>query len=229
MHSARTAVAGGMVLLCIMLIYEKKYVKALLSFFVALSFHNLSIGVLFLALTMLPITLLCILFSFVTLFIIAYNPMMLIAKLLSVIGLGGISNKVVSYSNSLDSGHAFQLYDPRSILVILIIFLLFKNIKHLNKPIDIFLGKVFIIGGIVMYFFSPIVIISWRVSFLFLSCAVLLIPRLCYTYNLQFYRQIGVKRVMTSFFIFIYLLWNSALIFKAQEYSFILWPSTSVN
>ena len=229
MQSSRTSVAAGMGLLFIMFCYEKKYMKASLSFLLALSFHELSGALVFISLTILPIYILLILFFFIALFVALFNPISFIAKAISISGFSAVSNKIISYQQSEIFGHALKLYDPRAILTFLVILLFAINVKNMNQSINVFLGKVFIIGGIVMFLFSPLVIISWRVSYLFLLSGIIFIPNICFMYNMQIYSQLKVKRVMNTFFCFIYVVYCLGLIFKAQEYSFILWPTESVR
>ena len=229
MHSARTSVAAGFGLLFIMFIYERKFIRAAISFLLALSFHTLSLGLIFISLVYLPSSALFFILLFVIAFVIVFNPLIIFSKILSLIGLGGVSAKLIGYSQSVSFGQGLNLYDPRCILVLLVISLFIINKRYLVKSVNVYLSKVFIIGGIVMFLFSPLVIVSWRVSYLFLLSGIVLIPNLCFFYNLQIYDKVNIKRFMTLFFCVIYLLYCGALIYTSQDYNFILWPSEETS
>ncbi|MGX9519174.1 EpsG family protein [Vibrio mediterranei] len=229
MHSARTSVAAGALLLFMVFVFERNYIRAMFSFLFALSFHTLSFGALFITLALFPLSVLIFVLIFVILLVAIYNPLSVFMAILNAVGLGYLSVKIQGYASSEAFGGAFSLYDPRSILAMLVIFLYIRNIKLLSQPINIYLAKVYVIGAIVMYLFSPLVIISWRVSYLFLLSSVIFIPNICFTFNTQFFYQLKIKRLMTSVFCALYLLWVGALIYNSQEYSFILWPSPNIH
>lgn len=71
-----------------------------------------------------------------------------------------------------------------------------------------------------MVIFSHVVIMAWRVSYLFLLISVVTIPWLAKVYNLLIEKNMGSKRVMSSVFIFLYFLYTASLILKAQPYEF---------
>lgn len=221
MHSSRTSVAAAFGLIFIILFYKKKWVMALLCFVIAVSFHSsaLILVSVFLARVSLK-KLFYILFStfFVLLFV---SPFELVIKIFESVGLGRLSSIMQMYITSGEYGYAMKLYDPRIILGVMIVVLIFYCQKHISKYFDIYYFKLYIIGVLLMITFSDVVIVAWRVSYFVLLIGVIVIPWLAKIYNDLIQQKSGNKRVVSSVFIVLYFLYAMPIILSSEPFKFL--------
>jgi hypothetical protein len=148
------------------------------------------------------------------------SPFQILLKILEILHLSRLSDFLMIYLASDDYGYPMAIYDPRIILAMLVVFLIFKFQNNILKYYDMYYFKIFIIGALLMIIFSEVVIMAWRISYLFLIISVLTIPMLVKVYNIYFQENVGLKRIMSSVFIVVYVLYTAALILKAQPYEF---------
>ncbi|MEC6822485.1 EpsG family protein [Photobacterium piscicola] len=229
MHSARTSVAAGMGLLFLIFIFEKKYIKAFLSFIVAVSFHQLSLGYFFITLSLFSINILITILIFIMFFVAIFDPIQIIVHGLDFIGFSGLGYRIMAYSSSDTFSQSFSMIDPRSLLFISILCLYINISRRINERFYLYISKLFLIGGIIMYLFSSLVIISWRLSYLFFIVNILFIPKICEVYNLLPNDSIRIPRLMNVILSIVYTLWVLYLIYGSQNYSFILFPSKDIS
>ncbi|WP_133126387.1 EpsG family protein [Vibrio cyclitrophicus] len=229
MHTARTSVSGAFALLFIFALFERKYFLSVIYVSLALSFHTLSIVLLFIVLSLFSINTLLISLLFVFVFSIVVNPFILISHLLNFAGFSSILGKITSYASSESYSGVMHLYDPRVIVVFLVVFLFLCVRNKLTDSLNSYLTKVYIIGGIVMISFSFLVVMSWRASYLFLLVGVIYIPNICYVHNINLYERFSIRRIMTFLVSIVYIVWCLLLISSAQDYSMIFFPSPNIE
>jgi hypothetical protein len=220
MQTSRTSVAAAFGLLFIVYYYKKKWIIALLSILLAVSFHSsaLILILVFLARVSLKNLFYITIIAFSMLAFL--SPFQILLKILEILHLSRLSDFLMIYLASDDYGYPMAIYDPRIILAMLVVFLIFKFQNNILKYYDMYYFKIFIIGALLMIIFSEVVIMAWRVSYLFLIISVLTIPMLVKVYNIYFQENVGLKRIMSSVFIVVYVLYTAALILKAQPYEF---------
>ncbi|MCU4494117.1 EpsG family protein [Acinetobacter guillouiae] len=221
MQTSRTSVAAAFGLLFMVQYYQKRWVIALLSLCIAVSFHSsaLILILVFLARVSLKKLFYATIVAFSMLLFV--SPFEILLKLFEILHLTRLSDFLLSYLASDDYGYPMALYDPRIVLALGVVFLIFKCQNHIPKYFDMYYCKLYIIGALLMVVFSHVVIMAWRVSYLFLLISVITIPWLAKLYNILIQQNIGAKRVMSSIFILLYFLYTASLIFKAQPYVFI--------
>ncbi|MCR3930616.1 EpsG family protein [Aeromonas caviae] len=222
MQASRSAVAAAFGLVFIVSFFNKNHLKSVIFLALSLSFHTSAISLL--AIYMTRISLQKLLFAiFIILFSCLFlNPLILLADLFNMMGLGIVSNKILNYMSSTDYGYPMRMYDPRILLNIFICFLIWHVKDKINDPLYINLCKVFCVGMFFMILFASITVISLRVSFLYLITGVIVIPIICQIYNQGFYLQIKFKRVMSLFLSCAYVAYISVLAYMAEPYEFYL-------
>ncbi|WP_318517017.1 EpsG family protein [Photobacterium leiognathi] len=219
MQSSRISVAAGFGLLFIIFFYKKDYIKSILFFLLAMSFHSSAICLATIFITRLKLNTLFI-YVIVSFFIgYLFSPFLIITDMLNSLGLHQIAWMVSSYSTSEDYGYPMKIYDPRILLAFLSVLLLHNIRSSINSSFYQYLVKVYYIGMIFFFFLSKNTIMTWRISYLFLLTGVLVLPFLCKYYNLKYYRVFS-GRVMSVFYVFLYLLYSLSLIVIAQSYNF---------
>lgn len=220
MQTSRTSIAAAFGLLFMVFYGEKKWVIALLCLSIAVLFHS-SAFILFLVLlasVSLKKLFYATCFIFLTLFFV--SPFEFLLKLFEILHLTRFYDFLISYLVSDDYGYPMQIYDPRIILAMGVVFLIFKFQKNIPQYFDMYYCKLYIIGAMLMVIFSHVVIMAWRVSYLFLIISIIVIPWLSKLCNILIYRNLGINRVMSSLFVLLYFLYASSLILKAQTYVF---------
>ncbi|MDH0718591.1 EpsG family protein [Acinetobacter junii] len=220
MQTSRTSVAAAFGLLFMISIYHKKWIMALLFFAIAVSFHSSSLILILVLLVGMSLKKLFYAIIIACTTLIFISPFDVLLRLLDVFGLGRLSDFLQIYLASDEYGYPMALYDPRIILSVGVIFLIFKCQKHIPEYFNMYYCKLFIIGALLMVVFSDVVIMAWRTSYLFLIIGVVTIPWLAKIYNDLIYNSIGMKRVMSCIFIFLYFLYSVFLIIKAEPYVF---------
>ncbi|ADI92700.1 EpsG family protein [Acinetobacter sp. ACIN00229] len=220
MQTSRTSVAAAFGLLFMILYYKKRWLAALLALVIAASFHSsaLILVLVFLARVSLKKLFYATIIAFAMLVFV--SPFQILLKIFEILHLTRLSDFLLSYLASDDYGYPMAIYDPRIILAMGVVFLIFKCQQHIPKYFDMYYCKLYIIGALLMVIFSHVVIMAWRVSYLFLLISVVTIPWLAKVYNLLIEKNMGSKRVMSSVFIFLYFLYTASLILKAQPYAF---------
>lgn len=222
MHSSRTSVAAAFGLLFMFLLYEKRIFLALLSLMISVSFHSSSLVLMLIFLTRINLKKLYFFAILVILFSLFFSPLDILISVLDVIGLNKLSNSVRLYISSDDYGYPMAIYDPRILLNIGIVILIFLYRNALFGYSKAYYSKIYIIGLVVMLLFSNVVIMSWRMSYYFLLVSVIALPFLIQVININIQRKHNARRVMSVFFIFIYVLYSIPIIMNALPYKFIV-------
>ncbi|MCH7296579.1 EpsG family protein [Acinetobacter higginsii] len=220
MQTSRTSVAAAFGLLFMISIFNKKWIMALLFFSIAISFHSSSLILVLVLLVRMSLKKLFYAISIACAMLVFITPFDVLLKLFDILGLGRLSDFLQIYLASDEYGYPMALYDPRIILSIGVVFLIFKGQKHIPEYFNMYYCKLFIIGALLMIVFSDVVIMAWRTSYLFLIIGVITIPWLAKIYNDLIRKDIGAKRVMSCVFILLYFLYSAFLIVKAEPYVF---------
>lgn len=222
MHASRVSVAAAFGLLFIINYYYSKKIISLLFLLLAISFHSSAICLLLVFLTKLTYRQLMSVFCISIFFGFTMNPLILIADAFKLVGLDIISWMIVSYISSDDYGYPMKFYDPRIILGVVTIFLIYNIRKSIVDAFDNYVFKLFFIGMILIILFSSVTIIAWRLSYFYLISCVLVIPLICKYYNYRFSVSLGYIRVMSNFYSLIYVLYVFPIVYNAQSYGFYL-------
>lgn len=222
MHSSRTSVAAAFGLLFIINFLNKKWFYALLSFIVSISFHSSALVLILVLLVMVSLKKLLIFLFSSLIFLIFLSPFELMIMLFNSIGLDRLSTFVQIYMTSDEYGYPLKVYDPRIILGVGVVFLIFKCQKNISRYFGMNYFKIYIIGVLSMILFSSVVIMAWRLSYFFLIMGVLVLPMLAKIYNEIIYKNIGSKRVMNFIFTILYILYATPIILNAEPYKFFL-------
>jgi hypothetical protein len=220
MHASRVSVAASFGLLFIISFYKSKKLNCTIFFLLAFLFHSSAICLLFIFLTRFSLRTLVSFIILALLFGVALNPLFLIANIFKLIGMEHIAWLIKSYISSEDYGYPMKLYDPRIILSLISVFLIYNIRKSVNHSFDFYIFKVFVVGVILMVAFSSVTIIAWRLSYFYLISCVLVIPLICKYYNFRFFISFGRVRVMSLLYSFIYILYTLPIILAAQSYKF---------
>lgn len=220
MHSSRISVAASFGLLFIVSFYKFKKINCLIFFLLALLFHSSAICLLLIFLTRLTYRTLLVSILLALLLSSVISPFILIADVFSLLGLEHIAWLIKSYISSEDYGYPMKLYDPRIILSLMSVFLIYNIRKSISLSFESYIFKVFFVGVILMLAFSSVTIIAWRLSYFYLVSCVLVIPLICKYYNFRFFNSLRCVRVMSIFFSFIYALYTLPIIIGAEPYSF---------
>jgi hypothetical protein len=220
MQTSRTSVAAAFGLLFMVFYHKKKWALALLSILIAVSFHSSALILILVLLARVSLKNLFYATIIALSTLVFISPFQILLKVFEVLHLSRLSDFLTIYLASDDYGYPMAIYDPRIILAMLVVFLIFKFQNNIPQYFDMYYCKLFTIGALLMIVFSEITIMSWRVSYLFLIVGVFTIPWLAKVYNVSIQKNIGVKRVASSIFIFIYFLYAASLILKAQPYEF---------
>ena len=112
------------------------------------------------------------------------------------------------------------IYDPRILLGMGVVFLIFKFQKKIITYFDIYFFKIYIIGVLFMILFSSVVIMAWRLSYFFLLVGVIVVPWLAKICNDMIQKRSGSKRVMSFVFTILYFLYTIPIILNAEPYEF---------
>lgn len=222
MHSSRTSVAAAFGLLFLLFLYEKKVFGALLSLMISVSFHSSSFILILAFLTTVSLKNLFFFSILIIPFSLLLSPLDMLMSILDIIGLDNISNSIRLYISSDDYGYPMVIYDPRILLNFGIVILIFLYRNTLFGYFKGYYSKLYIIGLILMLFFSNVVIMSWRVSYYFLLTGVIAIPFLLQVVNINIQRKYNVRRIMSIIFMFIYVFYSVSIIINSLPYKFIM-------
>lgn len=220
MHSSRISVAAAFCLLFFVFIFEKRLFFAVLSLAIAISFHTSSVAALLVFFVFLSLNQLCRLGFFFFISCSFISPLQMISEIFAYTGFEKMSWLISSYALSSDYGYRMPVYDPRILLNLFILFLIFNMRDGFKDKFESYLMKVTVIGISILFVFSSVTIISWRVSYLFILTSVLSLPVLCFYYNSYFYSIYGRSRVLSSFFLFVYFVYCIPLIYGSLPYQF---------
>lgn len=222
MHSSRTSVAAAFGLLFIVCFYKRKNILALLSFLVALSFHSAAWILLLVLLVRVDFYKLLIIVLFMLLMLLFTSPLEILMKLLNSIGVSNLSSALDLYLHSEDYGYPMAIYDPRVLLSVGILVLIFQYKNRLFESYDEYYFKIYLIGVILMILFSSVVIMSWRLSYYFLLIGVIVIPYIAKSMNMMIQKHSNHKRVISFLFTILYCLYAMPIILQALPYKFII-------
>ncbi|GIA60108.1 EpsG family protein [Vibrio cholerae] len=220
MHSSRISVAAAFCLCFVISFYEKKRLASMVFFFVALAFHSSSIAILAVLMTKFKLKSLCVigfLFFALSSFI---DPFSFLSNAFSFLGASRISWFIDSYVGSSDYGYPMKIYDPRILLNLGILCLIYNIIRSVNNYFHIYIFKISVLGIIFLLLFSSATIIAWRVSYLFLLAGVISIPILFQYYNFRVFYIYGFKRVFSISFGLVFFVYSLTLVLKSLPYSF---------
>lgn len=220
MHASRVSVAASFGFLFIVSFYKSNKFTCITFFLLAFLFHSSAICLLFIFLTRFSFRTLGSFIILALFFGIALNPLFLIADIFKIIGMDHIAWLIKSYISSEDYGYPMKLYDPRIILSLMSVFLIYNIRKSINHSFDFYIFKVFLVGVILMVAFSSVTIIAWRLSYFYLISCVLVIPLVCKYYNFRLFISFGRIRIMSLLYSFIYTLYTLPIILGAQPYKF---------
>lgn len=217
MHSSRTSVAAAFGLLFILYFVKNQRLKSLIFFLLALSFHSSSIILILILLIRLNIKKLIFLLILSLFFALFINIWEIISFFLNLVDLHKYSIVLNNYIESSDYGHPMKIYDPRIVLSVIIVTLLYRFKNKLTDNEMIFY-KTFILGLFVMIIFSSSTIFAWRVSYFFLIVSIIIVPITCKYYNISIFRGSNVKKIMSTIFLFVYALYVFGIIYNAEPY-----------
>ena len=220
MHSSRVSVAASFGLLFIVSFYKSKKLSSIVFFLLAFSFHSSAICLVFIFLTRFSFRYLVSFIIMSLLFGVLLNPLVFIANIFEVVGMGHISWLITSYMSSEDYGYPMKIYDPRIILSFITVFLIYNIRNSVVNRFDFYIFKVFLIGVILMVGFSSVTIIAWRLSYFYLISCVIVIPLISKYYNERFFLSFGYIRLASLFFVFTYCLYAFPLILSSLPYKF---------
>lgn len=220
MHASRLSVAASFGFLFIISFYKSSKFKCVMFFLLALLFHSSAICLLFIFFTRFTYRTLVSFIALAFLLGSVLNPLFLIADVFTYIGMEQVAWSIKSYMSSEDYGYPMKLYDPRIVLSLMTVFLIYNIRKSISHSFDSYMFKVFFVGVLVMISFSSVTIIAWRLSYFYLISCVLVIPLVCKYYNIRFFDSTGCIRIMSLFYSFIYVLYALPVILGAQPYKF---------
>lgn len=220
MHSSRISVAAAFGLLFIFFYYNKRIFYGLLCLALAISFHSSALILIFVFLAKISLKkLLYILTPCLAIFVFI-SPFELMIKIFDNVGLSRLSTFVRIYISSEEYGYPMVIYDPRILLGMGVVFLIFKFQKKIITYFDIYFFKIYIIGVLFMILFSSVVIMAWRLSYFFLLVGVIVVPWLAKICNDMIQKRSGSKRVMSFVFTILYFLYTIPIILNAEPYEF---------
>lgn len=220
MHSSRISVAAAFGLLFIVCCYNKNWFRAIISLLLAVSFHFSALILIFVFLAKVKFEKLLYILVLSLMSMVITSPFNLMIFLFNSLGLSRLSGFVQIYIESEDYGYPMAIYDPRILLGVGIIILIFKCQKQISNYSNMYFFKIYIIGVMIMIIFSNVVIMAWRLSYLFILIGVLVIPYLSKIYNYEIQKQFGLKRGMSLIFIFVYFLYTLPIILNSEPYEF---------
>lgn len=220
MHSSRTSVAAAFGLLFMMFYYNKKWFKTVLCLSFAILFHSSALILLFVFLAKIKLKKILYFLILALILLIAISPFELMIILFNSVGLAKLSSFVQIYISSDEYGYPMEIYDPRIILGMGVVFLIFKFQVKVIEYLDMYLFKIYTIGVLFMIVFSSVVIMAWRLSYFFLLIGVIVIPWLAKICNDMIQQNLGSKRVMSFVFTILYFLYTIPIILNAEPYEF---------
>ena len=221
MQTSRASVAAGFGLYFIFKFLKGNYKTALLFFILAISFHYSALVLVLVLLVKVPFLILFFMSTFGAVFVKILDPFSILIKISNLIGMNRISDFILIYVNSPDYGYPMKIYDPRILLGLGVMFLIFRARKKLASIYDIRLFKIYVIGLMILLCFSNNTAIALRTSYYFLLVSVVAIPIMAEAYNKSDYRATGIKRTNSLSFILVYCLYSFALIGDFQPYKFV--------
>lgn len=183
MQTARTATAVGLGLICINYFAERKRIRSLVFFILAMSFHRSSIILLpFLFFMCFEIgNFFKILTAGAALAVSLFSALVfrLMANILSAIGLSRMATKIVSYTFTGKFAQSMAFYDPRIIFVLLLFAtsLMYFNKKSFNKwTMEEVSIKAIWFSLLVLLVFRSSTAIAFRFSTFFTILEIIYIP-----------------------------------------------------
>lgn len=220
MHSSRIAVSAAFCLCFFISIYYRRFIFSVFFSVTAIAFHTSSLAIILLFLVRFKIK--TLFFLFMLSFVVGglFSPFPLLTHILSIIGLERASWFVESYMLSSDYGYPMPIYDPRILLVCIILFLIYNIRRSILESFHEYIFKLTFIGGIIILLFSSVTIMAWRVSYLFLLSTVISIPILCQYYNYRLFYFLNAKRIASIIFGVVYLIYALPIVFSSLPYQF---------
>lgn len=245
MHHSRSAVAMSLTLLMFTKIFEGKYILALISGIISISFHKASI---------LPITIVLIWtvirkrnftfkairyrsifvsILFVYVLVQFVNPYNVVLGVLDVLGFSGMHYKLSSYLANERWSYSFSLLDPRFVLLVFTYFggYLAQCRAGRNDKFFILLNDMLLIGIVSIILLSNSTIVTMRIYNYFNLFSIIQIPsalyylqksNLSFTTILSSNRSINVSKLYNkNTLMLVYIIYTLALIFKQVPYYFV--------
>lgn len=217
MHSSRTSVAAAFGILFIFSFIDKEKIKSIIYFLLAFSFHSSALILILIYLIKINIQKLTFILTISFFIIFFIDTLKLITIILSFFDLENYATILNNYRESSDYGYPMKLYDPRIILSLTTIILLYRIRKRLTNK-ELLFYKIYIIGSIILILFSISTIVAWRVSYYFLIISIIIIPLIAKYYNSFIFQGSKIKRFMSTGFILIYTLYIMKIILNAEPY-----------
>lgn len=245
MHHSRSAVAMSLTLMMFIKIYEGKYIPALVSALLAVSFHKASI---------LPIAIVCIWTIirkknlklkyityrtvFITIFLLYIivqfvNPYQVVLGVLNILGLNGMHFKLSSYLSNERWSYSFSLLDPRFILLLFTYLggYLAQRVSTSKDELFVLLNDMILLGVVSIIVLSNSTIVTMRIYNYFNLFSIVQIPyalhylrnqNISIDYPHAMGRSIRMRMLFTKEIImFVYVIYTLALIFKQVPYYFV--------
>ena len=183
MQTARTASAVGLGLVCINYFTEKKYIKSLMFFLFAFSFHRAAI-ILLLFLFFMAFEIGSIFKVFTAILALAVSlfskaVFKILANLLSAVGLSRMATKINTYTFAGKFAQSMHIYDPRIIfaLALFITTLMYYDKKSFSKyTMEEVSIKAIWFSLLVLLVFRSSTAIAFRFSTFFTVLEIIYIP-----------------------------------------------------
>ncbi|MGX2966540.1 EpsG family protein [Ursidibacter sp. B-7004-1] len=221
MHASRTSVAAGFGVLFFIFYFQRYVLLMLCSFVLSVSFHTSALVLLLVILSKLSFRMLFWVTIMVLILSLLITPIQILINFLHFLGFLEISSSIEAYIISDDYGYSMSLYDPRIIIGIIIVLLIYNNRKLCENYFKLDYFKLYVIGMIIMLLCSDVTIMSWRVSYFFLIISVIVLPWIAKMYDDKINEKIKVNRLMSLIIGFAYILYTLPIIWGAKPYEFL--------
>ena len=231
MHTARTAVAIGLGTLGLKYVYENKLLRFSIAVIVASCFHQSAL-VLFLIYFIRNIKIRLNVGIFMMVLVIVFTEFInvdnMVLTFLNLIGLNNLSSRYFTYTQSSEFGYPFNLYDPRLILLIVILIIANYILKNASRLENLFVNYLWVNIFIIIIFRDHTAFVM-RFSSYFNVYTIILVPMILYRWkeynNKSLYRISAIATYdITSYHLLklsvicIYFLYIAALLYGYVEY-----------
>lgn len=218
MHAARTAVALGISTLGFKYIYQGKFLKYVAVIFLASCFHQSVLvltGMYFLRNIRINrlIGIGAIIYVIILSYLFSVNSLIQIA--LQTLPFSSLQYKFMIYTQSVDYGYSFKLYDPRLLLITGIYIAGSFTLNKSNKLENMLMNYIWF-NVILIILFRENTIFVTRLTSYFNIYTIIVIPLILLRYkNHQFMKDYVLYKLL---FLFLYLLYSGWLIWNNVDY-----------